>query len=87
MTKGRAKFHFKNKSTHNDNKPDLFEHRIQNPGKRLNIGSRSPSNNADEAFRPGKKLVCPSPPQPKPKGVKTVKKDQITSLVGAPQLN
>jgi hypothetical protein len=56
-----------------------------NPGKRLNIGtSRSPSNNADEIFRPGKKLVCPSPPPPKQKGVKTVKKDQITSLVGAP---
>jgi hypothetical protein len=56
-----------------------------NPGKRLNIGaSRSPSNYADEGFRPGKKLVRPSPPPPKQKGVKTVKKDQVTSLVGAP---
>ena len=65
----------------------MFERRIQNPGKRLNIGSRSPSANADEVFRPGKKLICPTPPPPKLKGIKSVKKDQITSLVGAPQLN
>jgi len=24
MTKGRAKYHLKNKSTHDENKPDLF---------------------------------------------------------------
>jgi hypothetical protein len=56
MNKGRTKYHMKNRSTHDENKPDLFEHRLMNPGKRLNIGSRSPSN-VEEVFRPGKKVV------------------------------
>ena len=75
MKKGKAKFDDKNKSTHNENRPDLFEQRIKNPGKRLNIGSRSPSANADELFRPGKKLIVPSHPQVKPQGIRPAKKD------------
>ena len=60
MSKGRAKHHMKNKTTVTEEKPDLFELRIMNPGRKLHYDWKSPSN-AENVYKPGKKMVKPSP--------------------------
>ena len=56
MSKGRAKHHLKNKTSFLEEKPDLFEVRIMNPGRKLNYEWKSPSN-TENVYKPGKKMV------------------------------